>query len=99
MAQVTDRNDPGPDRGGYQSFDLSYTAQAGVLMRVQHYFVRLDSDGQLTRLVVCALNDERFCRHHALAGKYWLGYDGDLVKADDALDGKLAALVKSWRRK
>ena len=90
---------PGPDRGGYQSFDLSYTAQAGVLMRVQHYFVRLDSDGQLTRLVVCALNDERFCRHHALAGKYWLGYDGDLVKADDALDGKLAALVESWRRR
>ncbi|TQF43349.1 hypothetical protein UNPF46_01765 [Bradyrhizobium sp. UNPF46] len=90
---------PGPDRSGYQSFSLSYTAQPGGPTRIQHYLARLNPDGQLTRLVVCRLEDEKSCRHHALVGKYWLGYDAGLSEADDALDRKLAALIELWRRK
>ena len=90
---------PGTDRNGYQAFDLSDTVQAGGPTKILHYFVRLNADGQLTRLVVCRLSDEKFCRHHALVGKYWLGYDAGFAEADDVLDAKLAALVESWRRK
>ncbi|MGX1320571.1 hypothetical protein AB7M17_004024 [Bradyrhizobium sp. USDA 377] len=59
----------------------------------------MNSDGQPTRLVVCRLDGEKFCSHNALIGKYWRGYEADLAEANDALDGKLAALVESWRRK
>ncbi|WP_144441243.1 hypothetical protein [Bradyrhizobium sp. CCGE-LA001] len=89
---------PGPDRLGYQSFDLTDTARPVGPTRVQHYFARQNSDGQLTRLVVCRLDDEKFCRHHALVGKYWLGYDASVAEADEKLDDRLAALVESWRR-
>jgi hypothetical protein len=90
---------PGPDRSGYQSFDLSYTAQAGGPTRVQHYFARLNSNGEPTRLVVCRLDNGRFCTHRALVGNYWFGYEADLAEGDETLDAKLAALVESWRRK
>lgn len=90
---------PGPDRSGYQSFDLSDTAQAGGPKRVQHYFARLNSNGEPTRLVLCRLDNGTFCTHRALVGNYWFGYDADLDKGDETLDAKLAALVESWRRK
>jgi hypothetical protein len=90
---------PGPDRSGYQSFDLSYTAQTGGPTRVQHYFARLNSNGEPTRLVVCRLENGIFCTHRALVGNYWFGYEADLAKGDETLDAKLAVLVESWRRK
>jgi hypothetical protein len=90
---------PGPDLSGYQSFDLSYSAQAGGPTRVQHYFARLNSNGEPSRLVVCRLDNGRFCTHRALVGNYWFGYEADLDKDDETLDAKLAALVESWRRK
>jgi hypothetical protein len=90
---------PGPERSGYQSFALSYTLEDGGPTRVERYFARLDSSGQLTRLVVCRLNIQEFCMHHALVGKYWLRYHADLAEGDDTLDAKLAALIESWRRK
>jgi hypothetical protein len=90
---------PGPERNGYQSFDLSYTTQGGGSSRVQHYFARLNSNGEPTRLVLCRLDDEMFCTHRALVGNYWFGYETDLAKGDETLDAKLAALVESWRRK
>jgi hypothetical protein len=90
---------PGPDRSGYQSFDLGYAGQAGGPTRVQHYFARLNSNGEPTRLVVCRLDNGTFCTHRALVGNYWFGYEADLDKGDETLDAKLAALVESWRRK
>jgi hypothetical protein len=90
---------PRPDRSGYQSFDLSYTAQAGGPKRVQHYFAHLNSNGEPTRLVLCRLDDARFCTHRALVGNYWFGYEADLDKGDETLDAKLGALLESWRRK
>jgi len=88
----------GLDRDGYQSFDLSF-AQPGGRTLVHHYFARLNLNGQLTRLVVCHVNSERFCITHALVGNYWLGYQSGLAEGDEVLDGKLAALIESWRRK
>jgi hypothetical protein len=90
---------PGLDRSGYQSFDLSYTARAGGPTRVQHYFARLNSNGEPTRLVECRQDNGRFCAHRALVGNYWFGYEADFDKGDETLDAKLAALVESWRRK
>jgi hypothetical protein len=90
---------PGPDRSGYQSFDLSFTARSGGPTRVEHYFARLNSNGELTRLVECRVDSGRFCTHRALVGNYWFGYDADLMAGDKTLDAKLAALVESWRRK
>jgi hypothetical protein len=89
---------PGPDRSGYQSFDF-YPAQAGGPARVQHYFVHLNSTGEPTRLVVCRLDNGKFCTHRALVGNYWYGYEADLEVGDETSDAKLAALVESWRRK
>jgi hypothetical protein len=96
--EARSRMSPGPDRDGYQSFDLSFTPPGGHTL-VQHYFARLNSNGQLTRLIVCHANSDRFCTTHALVGKYWLGYPAGLAEGDEALDGKLAALIESWRRK
>ncbi|QOZ26840.1 hypothetical protein [Bradyrhizobium sp. CCBAU 51753] len=90
---------PGPDRSGYQSFDLRYALQTAGPTRVEHYFARLNSNGDLTRLVKCWLGGERFCMHRALVGNYWFGYEADLAAADETLDAELAALVESWRRK
>jgi hypothetical protein len=90
---------PVPDRDGYQSFDLSYTLRADGPARVQHYFVRLNSNGDLTRLVECRLDDGKFCTHRALIDNYWFGYEADLAQGDETLDARLAALVESWRRK
>ncbi|MBR0717290.1 hypothetical protein [Bradyrhizobium liaoningense] len=90
---------PGPDRSGYQSFDLRYTLQAGGPTRVDHYFARLNSNGEPTRLVMCRLDDARFCTHRALVGNYWFRYEADLKDGDEALDARLAALIESWRRK
>jgi hypothetical protein len=87
-----------PARNGYQSFAYSYTLPTGGPTHVEHYFVRQDSEGQLTRLVVCRLGNENFCSHHALVGNYWLRYDAPLIDGD-TLDGKLAALVDSWHRR
>jgi hypothetical protein len=87
-----------PERDGYQSYAYSYTLPAGGPPHVVHYFVRQDSEGQLTRLVVCRLDSETLCSHHALVGNYWLRYDAPLTEGD-TMDGKLAALVESWRRK
>jgi hypothetical protein len=87
-----------PDRNGYQSFDLTGTLPSGHPL-VEHYFARLNSDGQLTRLVVCHANSEKLCTTHALVGNFWLGYQAGLSEADEALDGKLAGLIESWRRK
>jgi hypothetical protein len=89
----------GPDHSGYQSFDLNYTARAGGPTRVEHYFARLNSNGEPTRLVECRLDNGRFCTHRALVGNYWFGYEADFDKGDETLDFKLAALVESWRRK
>ncbi|WP_128089558.1 hypothetical protein [Bradyrhizobium viridifuturi] len=88
---------PGPDRNGYQSFDLSFTRSDGH-PSVGHYFARLNSNGQLTRLVICGANSEKLCTTHALAGNYWLRYQAGLAEGDEVLDGKLAALIESWRR-
>jgi hypothetical protein len=66
---------------------------------VEHYFARLDPSGRLKRLVVCRGNREVFCRSHALVGGYWLEYQAGLEEGNDVLDGKLAALIESWRRK
>jgi hypothetical protein len=90
---------PGPDRNGYQSFDLSYEAQVGGPTRVQHYFARLNSNGEPTRLVVCRLDNGRLCTHSALADDYWFEYEADLAVGDETSDVKLAALIESWRRK
>lgn len=90
---------PGPDRSGYQFFDLSYAVQAGGPTRVKHYFARLNPNGEPTRLVVCRLDNVKFCTHRALVGNYWFGYEADLAEGDETLDAKLAALVESWRRK
>jgi hypothetical protein len=89
---------PGPDRDGYRSFDF-YAAQASGPVRVQHYYVHLNSNGDPTRLVVCRLDDGKFCTHRTLVGNYWFGYEADLAVGDEASDAKLAALVESWRRK
>jgi len=89
----------GPDRSGYQTFDLSYTVQPGGKPLFQRYFARLSANGQLTRLVVCRAYDERFCMHHALVGNYWLGYQAGLAEGDEVLDARLATLIESWRRK
>ncbi len=77
-----------PERDGYQSYAHG----------VDHYFVRQDSNGRVTRLVVCRRNNENFCSHHTLLGNYWFRYDAPLAEAD-ALDPKLASLVESWRLK
>lgn len=90
---------PGPDHGGYQSFDLSYQLQDGGPARMQHYFVRLNALGEPTRLVACRLDNGRFCTHRTLVGDHWFGYEADLAQGDEASDAKLAALVESWRRK
>jgi len=89
---------PVPERSGYQSYAYGYAPPTGGPTRLTHYFVRQDSAGQLTRLVVCRLNTEKFCSHHALVGDYWLTYDAPLTEGD-TLDGKLAGLVESWRQK
>ena len=90
---------PGPDHDGYQSFDLSYKVRADGPARIQHYFVRMNSSGELTRLVECRLDNGRFCTHSALVGRHWLEYQADLAAGDETLDARLAALVESWRRK
>jgi hypothetical protein len=92
------QSSPEPGRDGYQSFVENYTLPTGGPATVVHYFVRQDSDGQLTRLVTCRLNSEDFCSHNALVGEYWLSYSAALTEGD-VLDGKLAALVESWRRR
>jgi hypothetical protein len=89
---------PEPARNGYQSFAYSVGLPTGGPTLDERYFVRQDSQGQLTRLVVCRLGNENFCSHHALVGNYWLRYDAPLTDGD-TLDGKLAALVDSWRRR
>jgi len=90
---------PGPDRNGYQSFDLSYAVQAGGPARVEHYYARMNPNGEPLRLVICRLDNVKFCTHRALVGNYWFGYEADLAQGDETLDAKLAALVESWRRK
>jgi len=89
---------PRPERDGYQSFDF-YAATAGGPVRVQHYFVRLNSNGELTRLVVCQRDDAKFCTHRALIGNYWFGYEADMALGGETSDVNLAALVESWRRR
>lgn len=89
---------PGPDRNGYRSFELSATLPSGHLL-VQHYFARLTPDGSLTRLVICRMNSETLCTTHALVGHLWLHYQAGLAEADEVFDGKIAALIESWRRK
>ncbi|WP_035645647.1 hypothetical protein [Bradyrhizobium sp. ORS 285] len=88
----------GPDRNGYQTFDLSYTVQPSGIARIQRYYARLNPSGQLARLVVCQAPREILCTHHALVGHYWLGYHADLAAGDEALDARLAGLIESWRR-
>jgi len=90
---------PGPEYDGYKSFDLSYEVQAEGPARAQHSFVRINPNGELTRLVECRLDNGRFCTHSALVGNYWLKYQRDLAKGDEGLDARLATLIESWRRK
>ncbi|WP_316227929.1 MULTISPECIES: hypothetical protein [unclassified Bradyrhizobium] len=89
---------PGPDRNGHKSFELNVTLSSGRVL-VQHYYARLNPNGQLTRLVVCGGNSEKFCTTHALVGSYWFKYRAGLAEGDEVLDSKLAALIESWRRK
>lgn len=96
--QYRSQMSPGPDRNGHKSFELSVTLPGGHQL-VQHYFARLNPSGQLTRLVVCRANMETFCTTHALVGDYWFEYQAGLAEGDEVLDGKLAALIESWRRK
>ncbi|MCG2628878.1 hypothetical protein L6654_19775 [Bradyrhizobium sp. WYCCWR 13023] len=90
---------PGSDYDGYQSFDQSYRVQADRPGQIQHYFVRMNSNGELTRLVECRLDNGKFCTHSAHVGSRWFEYQGDLADGDETLDARLAALVESWRRK
>jgi len=90
---------PGSDYDGYQSFELSYKLQADGPTRVEHYFVRMNSNGELTRLVECRLDNGKFCTHSALVDNRWFEYERDLAEGDETLDARLAALVESWRRK
>src|SRR5215467_6590942 len=53
---------------------------------------------RITRFVVCRLNNENSCSHHALLENFGLRYDAPLTEGD-TLDGKLASLVESWRVK
>jgi hypothetical protein len=64
----------------------------------KYYYVRKGSEGRLTRLVVCRFIADEFCSHYALVGDYWLSYHAPLAEGE-TLDGKLSALVESWRRK
>lgn len=89
---------PGPDRNGHKSFELSVTLPNGHPL-VQHYFARLNPNGQLTRLVICRAKGETFCTTKALVGNFWFQYDAGLAEGSEVLDGKLAALIESWRRK
>jgi hypothetical protein len=84
-----------PERDGYQSYSYRYTGPADSATHVVQYFARMNSDGQLTRLVVCRLRQD-YCTHHALVGDYWFRYDAPFAQPDD-LDGKLAGLIDSWR--
>jgi hypothetical protein len=79
----------GSGRNGYQSYIYKDT-------QIDHYFVREDPQGQLTRFVVCRRNNEDFCSHHARMGNYGLRYDAPLTQGD-TLDGKLENLIESWR--
>lgn len=87
---------PAGEHEGYQSY--TYSFQGGSPTHVSRYLLRRDAGGRLTRLVVCRQNTDEFCSHHALAGNYWLIYDAALTDGE-TLDGKLAGLVESWRRK
>lgn len=92
------RMSPGLDRSGYKSFELRETLSSGRVV-VQRYFARLTPNGQLTRLIICRGNSETFCTTHALADKYWIKYPAGLAEGDEVLDGKLAAVMESWRQK
>jgi len=84
-----------PERSGYQSYAYSF---ASGPTRVEHYYVRQDSEGRVTRLVVCSVGNEDLCSHHAQMANYWISYVAPVTEGD-ALDGKLEGLVESWRRK
>jgi hypothetical protein len=90
---------PGPGREGYKSYAYEHTFPAGSQTRVvNYYFVRQDSEGRITRLVVCRFSNEDSCSHHALLANFGLRYDAPLTEGDN-LDGRLASLVESWRMK
>jgi hypothetical protein len=87
---------PEGEYDGYQSYgDAGLLARGGT--HVAHYYMRKDLKGQLTRLVICRTGTDSFCSHHVLVRDYWFRYEA-LLTEGDMLDGKLAALVDSWRR-
>jgi hypothetical protein len=86
----------GEDRDGHQTYVYAPPTDARGHTVTTIYLTRHDSEGRLTRLVVCY---SHLCRHHALVGSYVLSYaanESALAEWQD-MDSKLASLVDSWR--
>jgi hypothetical protein len=85
-----------PDRDGYQSYayDVAPPPGSTVAPEVTHYYVRRNSEGQITRFVVC--RSEPICDQGAVVSDYVLSYAAALDDAE-MMQAKLMRLIDSWR--
>jgi hypothetical protein len=87
----------GPVRDGHQTYVYTAPPDAKGHPRTSTYLARYDSEGRLTRLVVCYSFGS--CQHHAIVGSYLLTYSANesAFSEWEAMDSKLASLIDSWR--